>query len=179
MNEHKTYILERFTPALNMVLMHAAPVLFTRYMGSACRQTAIFIAHEMSQRMPEQKWHVFEGQYRGAPRGVEQPYDHAWVWSSGGIFIDANHRRAHRIWDVDNKNNEYPEQSAFARRWREVARRPLPWKELLDDVEFYTDAPGRLLYETAKRMADSVSAEDLDKHDRLIYERLRPEWMDA
>lgn len=177
-SDHKRYILEKFVPALNMVLLKTASVAFRQYMGSACRQTAIFTAHEMRNRMPEQTWHVFEGTYVGSPRGREQTYDHAWVWSSGGIFIDANHRRAYRIWEEDSPN-EYPVDSAFALRWQESGRKELPWLEMLEDTEFYTSVRGIVLCHMAGALADACSFEDFEQFDKKVYDALRPEWMDA
>lgn len=171
----KTYILDRFVPALNLVLMRAAPSGFARWFGSACRQTAVLVAHEMSQRI-DCPWHVFEGRFVGSPRGRKQEYEHAWVWGECGLFIDANHRREHRVWAVGG--NGHPSGSVFARRWTEIGRIELPWLEMLDDVEYYTSMPGRVVHSMVKAVADNVTSSFMEEYEQ-VYETIRPEWMDA
>jgi hypothetical protein len=177
-DNHKFHILDQFVPALNMVLFTSAPRQFTAYMGSACRQTAVMVAHEMSQRMPEHEWRVFEGVFTGSPRGAEQCYDHAWVWGSCGLLIDANHRREHRVWSNSDRN-EYPKHSAFALRWKELERKELPLAQMLDETEFYTGVTGRQLHILVSRLATLAPPPHLMEFDRAVYPKLRPEWMDA
>jgi hypothetical protein len=175
---NESYILDRFVPALNRVLYDSAPSLFIAYLGSACRQTAIMVAYELSQRVPDVKWQVFEGLFTGAPLGRKQQYDHAWVWGSCGLFIDANHRREHRIWEITDSNT-YPAQSVFASLWKEIERKELPWQEMLGDTEYYTGKEGLLVHARAKLVELLSSGEALHHFDRVVYEIIRPEWMDA
>jgi hypothetical protein len=162
----KKIMFEAFVPSLHEFIIEKNPTEYRRWGGNTCRQTAIFGADLLTAIMPSYEWEVWEGDFEDIHMGRPVKYQHAWILGKRGerrLLLDLSRTTSERLF-IPVKTNSYPKDHEDYKNMKELGRRRLDWKTMLEnDVEYYTSMPG-------KEVVAEIGMRTKERIDKIIDE---------
>jgi hypothetical protein len=153
----KDYMINKFVPTLHSIFKEKNPSEYKKWGGNACRQTAIYSAHALTELLPEYNWKVYDGIFKDKFQGRDVKYNHAWDYgvnkeNNKKLFVDLGRIHTEPIF-MDTNKNRYPSNEEY-KDLRLLNQEMLDWKYLLDnEIEYYTTySKDEMLSEISKRL---------------------------
>ncbi|MGG1263797.1 hypothetical protein [Brevibacillus laterosporus] len=139
----KSFMEERFLPALHKLISTINPKEYEKWGGNACRQTAIFGSLYLERLLPEYTWSMWDGIFNDIVNDRKVTYNHAWLYgvnkeNGKRLLVDLSRVHHERLFIVVT-GNRYPKDHPSYKDMVEISRKKLNARELMKLPEYYTD----------------------------------------
>lgn len=104
-------IENRVLPAIHQLMSDGDPMLYLRYKGRCCKQTAYLLACYLQESLPDYNWSAWKSMFE---EEFENEYAHAWVYGESihgenHLILDYGKLKEEYAFFMQCKGNQYPE----------------------------------------------------------------------
>jgi hypothetical protein len=149
----KDFMENVFIPTLHNKFESRNPVLYNKWNGNACRQTAIFGIKFLEKLLPQYKWQAWDGEFKDFVYGKHVTYNHAWIYGKNkdkNLLVDLSRVAQERLF-IEVVENEYPKEHPSYQHMVKQNESLINIKDCFRDREYYTmELSTRLLMDLKK-----------------------------